>query len=66
MTFLCIIVIEVRKVEKRFFFLKTYCPMVDHQVDMDRCSICSQNKEIDTKGLFVECGWDGEGDGLDH
>ena len=63
MTFLCIIVIEVRKVEKRFFFFKTYCPMLDREVDMDRCDTCRHSGDIDMKGLFVECEW-GDKDGL--
>jgi len=51
--------------EKRFFFFKTYCPMVDKEVDMDRCDTCRYGGDIDMEGFFIECEWS-ENNGLDH
>lgn len=64
MTILYIIVIEVRKLERRMFMLKTYCPKEDHEVEKDWCETCRFGSGFDVDGYFIECEW-GDDNGLD-
>lgn len=41
----------------RFFYLKTYCPKMDKEVEFADCDTCRHNEGYDDKGKFINCGW---------